>query len=429
MSLEHDGGPGSPLEDVLPPTASNPLRSSVATADGGRTSRQAVDRTMNPRPTLRGAGPPGARAGGAVLAAAALLAFGVLVVMPGLAPSQPRPAAATAPVGGPASTAAGIDPTAGLSAGGSGGASGSGGSGYPLPTSPGLESNSPGPTAAPSAPTAAAPSATASPTDALATPPSAAASTGSRVTVPILYYHRVDPLPAGIWGWSRAARNTWLVDDTLPSVFAAQLDWLDAHGYTTILPRDLADHWDKGTPLPPRPIMLTFDDGFSSWRRTVLPLLRKHGMVAEFYVVIANVGRSISWADIRALAAAGNGIGAHDVHHVQLAGGGVVAASEATMRREVTEPRRLIKLNTGITPDSMAYVGGGYDATLARIVRAAGYRTARSINRGVSQTPTIRFHLHVSRPGWADDVANRQTLELVPGLPTFARRVSGADPG
>ena len=58
--------------------------------------------------------------------------------------------------------------------------------------------------------------------------------------VPILYYHRVENVPAGFATWSKASQDNFLVDDTLPFAFAAQLDWLAAHGYTTILPRDLA---------------------------------------------------------------------------------------------------------------------------------------------------------------------------------------------
>src|SRR5450759_4590460 len=50
-------------------------------------------------------------------------------------------------------------------------------------------------------------------------------------------------------------------------------DWLEAHGYTTILPRDLAEHWDRGVPLPARCVILTFDDGYPEWVSTVLPLL------------------------------------------------------------------------------------------------------------------------------------------------------------
>jgi peptidoglycan/xylan/chitin deacetylase (PgdA/CDA1 family) len=247
--------------------------------------------------------------------------------------------------------------------------------------------------------------------------------------VPILYYHRVENIPPGFEGWSKARRDQFLVDDLLPSALVAQLDWLKANGYTTILPRDLAAHWDSGKPLPRRPIILTFDDGFSGWRTFVLPQLQKRAMVAEFYVSIANVGRSISWDDVKTLAKAGMGIGSHHVQHVQLAGGGVPTASLATMRYQLTESKRQLEAQTGVVVDSVAYVGGGFNATLMQVAHDAGYLTGRSIERGVAQSSAIRFHLHVSRVSWKDDVTDLAKGTMAPGLPMFAKRVSGANPG
>ena len=311
------------------------------------------------------------------------LVVGTLVVAPILSRSS-APTATRGPGAG-SSAGAGTDPVGGL---------GSSTAGLPAPGSQTSASESPFATGAGSSsgtsPTGSKPAATHKP-GATSTPVPPIVATGASVDVPILYYHRVEPAPPELWYWPKAQQDTFLVDDTFPASLAAQLNWLAAHDYTTILPRDLADHWDTGKVLPAHPIILTFDDGFSDWRTTVLPLLEQHHFVAEFYVVVQNVGRSISWADVKALAAAGNGIGAHDVHHVQLAGGGVTAASAATMRAEVEGARRDIAANTGVTPDSLAYVGGGYDATLMAIVKAAGYRTARAIDRGVIQLPAIRF--------------------------------------
>ena len=73
-----------------------------------------------------------------------------------------------------------------------------------------------------------------------------------RLAVPILYYHRVSAPPRGFARWSPARRERFLAYDVLPAAFEAQLDWLVARDYTTILPRDLAAAWDEGVPLPER---------------------------------------------------------------------------------------------------------------------------------------------------------------------------------
>jgi peptidoglycan/xylan/chitin deacetylase (PgdA/CDA1 family) len=246
--------------------------------------------------------------------------------------------------------------------------------------------------------------------------------------VPIVYMHRVEAPPADYPTWSQARQADFINYDIVPSAFQAQLDWLKAHAYTTILPRDLAAHWDRGTPLPPRPVILTFDDGWASWTRTILPMLQAHGMVAEFYLTLDAIadGR-ITWDEVRQLAAAGNGIGAHDVHHVQLAmlGANHPPASLDAMWYEVHQARLTIGSHLGTLPDSMAYVGGGYNADLEGLVKKAGYTTARAIVRGIAQVKADRFVLRVVRIGPYDDVVNVVTGELVPGLPVFAMRMAG----
>jgi peptidoglycan/xylan/chitin deacetylase (PgdA/CDA1 family) len=250
--------------------------------------------------------------------------------------------------------------------------------------------------------------------------------TRAAVNVPILYYHRIIAPPRGFRQWSRAQRERFLAYDVVPAAFEAQLDWLVAHGYTTILPRDLAAYWDNGAALPERPVMITFDDGTHDWASTVLPLLQERGMVAQFYVTLQSLPRGgMTWRELRELAAAGMGIGAHGLHHRQLAGlgGRHPAVSEAVMRREVTKPRRIIEARLGIVPDSIAYVGGGFDATLRRIVREAGYTTARSILHGSTQLESRRYTLRVVRVGSRTDVVDVVKGTLVPGLPRFTRLV------
>lgn len=247
-------------------------------------------------------------------------------------------------------------------------------------------------------------------------------------TVPILYLHRVQAPPPAWPTWTAAQQKTFLADDDIPAAFSAQLDWLQANGYTTILPRDLAAHWDHGAPLPPRPVIITLDDGWPSWTRTVLPMLEARGMVAEFYLTLDAITRgTIAWAQVRQLAEAGMGIGCHDVHHVQLAelGPGRPPATPATMWDEVHGCRAIVGAELGTPPDSMAYVGGGFNATLVSLVQEAGYTTARSIVRGIVQVFDDRFTLRVVAVAARDDVIDPYLGTLVPGLPTFAAKMAG----
>jgi hypothetical protein len=91
------------------------------------------------------------------------------------------------------------------------------------------------------------------------------------------------------------------------------------------------------------------------------------------------------------------------------------------MRREVERPREMLESRLGIVADSWSYVGGGFDATLRRLVREAGYTTGRSILRGTTQDPDRRYTLRVLRVGSGMDVNDVVRGTLVPGLPRFTR--------
>jgi peptidoglycan/xylan/chitin deacetylase (PgdA/CDA1 family) len=246
--------------------------------------------------------------------------------------------------------------------------------------------------------------------------------------------HRAVEIPSDILTWTAAKRSAFLPYVITPCELSAKLDWLSANGYTTILPRDLTAYWDNKKALPGKPVILTFDDGWPDWITTVLPMLKAHGFVAEFYVAVSHVGLAFSWAHVRTLVDSGMGIGAHDMDHFQLVGGGVPTASLDVMRYQVGQAKAELESQLGITVDSMAYVGGGFDSTLIGVVRAAGYRSARAILRGVVQSPGTRYDLHVSRIGVYDDVFNKKIADVMScnldlAMLDLQARLSGSDPG
>ncbi|MGM9677355.1 MAG: polysaccharide deacetylase family protein [Butyricicoccus sp.] len=65
-----------------------------------------------------------------------------------------------------------------------------------------------------------------------------------------------------------------------PSMLEKDLQWLSQHGYETVVVGDLVSHVENGTPLPEKPVMLTFDDGYYNNYRNAYPLLQKYGMQA-----------------------------------------------------------------------------------------------------------------------------------------------------
>lgn len=72
-------------------------------------------------------------------------------------------------------------------------------------------------------------------------------------------------------------QNTYMID---PDLFESDLKYLKENGYNTIVIKDLIDYFEKGTPLPENPVMLTFDDGYYNNYYYAYPLLKKYNAKA-----------------------------------------------------------------------------------------------------------------------------------------------------
>jgi peptidoglycan/xylan/chitin deacetylase (PgdA/CDA1 family) len=124
--------------------------------------------------------------------------------------------------------------------------------------------------------------------------------------VPILNYHSIGKVAD---------------EFTVPvQTFAVELDWLAANGFRTVSLHDLLESRRNHRPLPPRSVILTFDDGKEDALRVVLPELERRGMRATFFVITGEVGQPgyLTWEGVRKLAAAGMEIGSHTVTHARL---------------------------------------------------------------------------------------------------------------
>src|ERR1700690_3095229 len=71
--------------------------------------------------------------------------------------------------------------------------------------------------------------------------------------VPVLCYHHIREAKPG-------QSETMKSYSVSPASFAEQMKALKDSGYETILPDDLYNYLTHGAKLPPKPVMLTFDD-------------------------------------------------------------------------------------------------------------------------------------------------------------------------
>lgn len=100
--------------------------------------------------------------------------------------------------------------------------------------------------------------------------------------------------------------------------FAAQMKWLKENGYETVSVDQIAAAVRGQAALPPKPIAITFDDGWRNQFTLAKPILDQYGFKATFYLVtnyLSSTTTFMSWQDVAVLNAEGHWIGSHSVSH------------------------------------------------------------------------------------------------------------------
>jgi peptidoglycan/xylan/chitin deacetylase (PgdA/CDA1 family) len=188
-----------------------------------------------------------------------------------------------------------------------------------------------------------------------------------------------------------------------PANFEAQLRYLVEHGYEPITLEALIMHLQLGSELPPKPVVLTFDDGFKDHYTNAYPLLEKYGFFGTFFVISGFVdeGRPehMSWSEIELLHAAGMEIGSHTYTHPSLAGKSFdyivwqVLGSKEAIEARTQEPVRFF-----------SYPSGQYDQQVVDVLQSAGYWGAVTVEAGSLQTSERPFELKRIRVRGAYDL-------------------------
>lgn len=198
-----------------------------------------------------------------------------------------------------------------------------------------------------------------------------------RPPVPILMYHAVE---------DTARPPQYKHFYVTAAEFAGQMRTLKSSGYSPITFGTLAAARAGEAPLPPKPVLLTFDDGYLNLKTNVHPLLRSLGFPYTVFLVSELVGKTnawvaaegydptplLGWPDILAMQADGGvEFEGHTQTHPRLAD-----LSEADARREVTGSKTALEQKLGKPLTTLCYPYGSVNDRVAEIVAEAGYTQA-----------------------------------------------------
>lgn len=192
--------------------------------------------------------------------------------------------------------------------------------------------------------------------------------------IPILMYHRIATVPG--------ERNS-----LPPEKFEEQLDYLKKHGYNTITLNDLYNHYSLQAPLPPKPVILTFDDGYEDNFLTALPMLKERNMKATVFPIASWVGkenkwenfnhqltRTMNWEQLQQWKAAGMEIGSHTIEHPFL-----TQCDEVRLLEELMESKRVLEEKLAVKIEFLCYPYGFFDDKTIRTVKQCDYKGALAI--------------------------------------------------
>ncbi|MEU5423388.1 polysaccharide deacetylase family protein [Streptomyces sp. NPDC001407] len=234
----------------------------------------------------------------------------------------------------------------------------------------------------------------------------------SAETVPILMYHAVAESPT---------RATYGLSVS-PDSFAGQMRLLAERGFTSLTAEQLAVAWRTSAVLPPKPVLITFDDGYEGVHRHALPALVEHGFTATLFASTGwlrgehatggALDLMLTWDQVRELAGAGVEIGGHSHTHPQLD-----QLADERLWFEVHRCREILAGELGRSPVSFAYPYGYSDRRVRRTVRAAGFSVSLAVGNTLAARPQGPYALE------------RVTVRRSTGLGEFARLVEGRSLG
>ena len=206
---------------------------------------------------------------------------------------------------------------------------------------------------------------------------------------PILEYHQVTDEPLD---------PDFEIYNVPPAEFAAQLDYLQAEGYTTITLQDFMRAVHGKGMLPDKPIVLTFDDGYSDNYKTMLPILEAHGMTAVVYVITNEIGKAgyLTLDELKDMQRRGIEIGSHTADHLPL-----TTLDKNIQRRQIRESKIFLEWNGLQTIYSLSYPNGAFNPELEEILREENYLTAVTGEAGLNTLQTNPYELyrvHIRKP-------------------------------
>jgi peptidoglycan/xylan/chitin deacetylase (PgdA/CDA1 family) len=205
----------------------------------------------------------------------------------------------------------------------------------------------------------------------------------------VLGFHKVGAPPPGGW-------DTWFY--VPEATFVGYLTYLREHGWAVISVKSLLRGLAEPGSLPPRSVLVTFDDGYRSLLQVAVPHLLRFGYPAAFFVPTDFIGGSnlfdagvepeeaiCDWADLRELTRLGISVESHGAAHRPFS-----TLTPPEQRGELEKSKAVLEGGLGEAVELFSYpygdAGPDADAT-RRALTESGYKAACLYGGGPNHLP------------------------------------------
>ena len=177
-----------------------------------------------------------------------------------------------------------------------------------------------------------------------------------------------------------------------PAIFSRQMRWLHDNHYRTLSLSTLTQYLDQKQALPPRSVVITFDDGFESVYSHAFPILSEYNFSATIFLVSDYCGgqnnwpnqpalvppqRLMRWSQIQEMDRHGIEFGGHTLSHPWL---NRLTVNQVVL--EVQESKAAIEDKLGHAIEHFAYPYGQFNDVIKTMVGDV-YRSACTTQLGM----------------------------------------------
>ena len=216
------------------------------------------------------------------------------------------------------------------------------------------------------------------------------------VIAPILLYHHVANLKSP---------NLYNVN---PDNFRKQMVTLKSLGYSAIPVSLLVQVIKEGGDLPPRPVVITFDDGYEDVYENAYPILKELGFSANLYLIAKYLDQPgyLTKDQILEMQNAGWEFGSHSLTHSHLK-----TLSSGSLVNEVDHSRQVLIDELQLPITTFAYPYGERNDFVVQIVQQQ-YQAAQGLGESNEHSSDTLFFLSRREVGSKTDM--RKFLSYLP---------------